>query len=58
MYGLKPIEGTGDPNNIASCGGGEEMTESLLTDAKLVKGFISGNKRARTAADNCQPGLI
>ena len=39
---LKPIEGTGDPNNITSRGGGEDMTESLLTDAKLVKGFISG----------------
>ena len=58
LYGLKPIEGTGDPSNITSRGGGEEMPASLLTDAKLVEGFISGNKKARTADDNCQPGLI
>ena len=36
----------------------EDMTEALLTDAKLVKGFISGNTRARAADDNSQPGLI
>ena len=33
----------------------EDMTEALLTDSKLVKGLISGNKKARAADDNFQP---
>ena len=32
----------------------DDMTMSLLTDAKLVKGLISGNKKARAADDHYQ----